>query len=90
MTTVVAIYLEGVALETCSASEAALTFSSEPVWASMFGAWLLRERLNARSYVGGSVILIACILGALADVQPSDGKESDKSVITVDEVPGES
>lgn len=74
MTTVVAIYLEGVALETCSASEAALTFSSEPVWASLFGAWLLRERLNTNSYVGGAVILTACIIGALADIKPPKDK----------------
>jgi drug/metabolite transporter (DMT)-like permease len=80
MTTVVAIYLEGVALETCSASEAALTFSSEPVWASMFGAWLLRERLNTNSYVGGAVILMACILGALADIKPS----KDKSTLAIE------
>ena len=41
MTTVVAIYLEGVALQTASATEAALTLASEPVWASMFGAWAI-------------------------------------------------
>ena len=68
MTTVVAIYLEGVALQTASATEAALTFASEPVWASMFGAWLLHEQLDANAYVGGAVILCACIMGALADL----------------------
>jgi hypothetical protein len=36
VTTVVAIYLEGIALETASASEAALLFASEPVRASLF------------------------------------------------------
>mmetsp|Transcript_26276 Transcript_26276/g.40301 ORF Transcript_26276/g.40301 Transcript_26276/m.40301 type:complete len:445 (+) Transcript_26276:113-1447(+) len=68
MTTVVAIYLEGVALQTASATEAALTFASEPVWASMFGAWLLHEQLDTNAYVGGAVILCACIMGALADL----------------------
>jgi hypothetical protein len=36
VTTVVAIYLEGIALETASATEAALLFASEPVRASLF------------------------------------------------------
>ena len=64
MTTVLAIYFEGVALQAASATEAALMFSSEPVWASLFGAWLLHERLNVNSYVGGAIILCACILSA--------------------------
>ena len=68
MTTVVAIYFEGLALETASATEAALTFSSEPVWASLFGAWLLKEQLNLESYVGGAIILSACLLSAVADL----------------------
>jgi drug/metabolite transporter (DMT)-like permease len=69
MTTVVAIYFEGLALQVASASEAALTFASEPVWASLFGAWLLHEQLGPTSYIGGSIILAACILGALGDMR---------------------
>ena len=67
MTTVVAIYLEGFALQAVSATEAALTFASEPVWASLFGAWLLHETLNINSYIGGAVILGACIISAVGD-----------------------
>jgi len=44
VTTVLAIYFEGIALQVASATEAALLFSSEPVWASIFSAWLLHER----------------------------------------------
>jgi drug/metabolite transporter (DMT)-like permease len=55
MTTVVAIYFEGLALQVASANEAALTFASEPVWASLFGAWLLKEQLGPVSYIGGSI-----------------------------------
>mmetsp|Transcript_28203 Transcript_28203/g.43397 ORF Transcript_28203/g.43397 Transcript_28203/m.43397 type:complete len:81 (-) Transcript_28203:197-439(-) len=76
MTTVVAIYLEGFALQTASATEAALTFASEPVWASLFGAYLLRERLNFNSYVGGAVILGACVLGALSDMPNDEANEN--------------
>ena len=80
MTTVVAIYFEGLALETASATEAALTFSSEPVWASLFGAWLLHEQLNLDSYVGGAIILTACLLSAVADLPGAGGKEEGKEV----------
>ena len=75
MTTVVAIFFEGLALETASATEAALTFSSEPVWASLFGAWLLHEQLNLDSYVGGAIILTACLLSAVADLPGAVGEE---------------
>jgi drug/metabolite transporter (DMT)-like permease len=68
VTTVVAIYLQGVALGVATATEAALTFASEPVWASLFGAWLLKEQLNATTYVGGSIILLGCLLGSLGSL----------------------
>jgi len=67
MTTVVAIYIEGLALQKVSATEAALAFASEPVWASLFGAWLLHETLNINSYVGGGIILCACLVSSLGD-----------------------
>lgn len=76
MTTVVAIYFEGVALQKASATEAALTFASEPVWATLFGAWLLHEKLSLTSYVGGAVILTACLLSAVADLPPSEEDDS--------------
>ena len=78
VTTVVAIYLEGFALQTASATEAAITFASEPVWASLFGAWLLHERMNTNSYVGGSIILLACLLGSLADINVSSSSNANE------------
>ena len=68
MTTVVAIVIQGFGMQVVSATEAALTFSSEPVWASIFGAWLLHETLNVNSYIGGAIILCACILSAVGDI----------------------
>ena len=77
MTTVVAIYFEGVALQVASATDASLLFASEPVWASFFGAWLLHEKLGLNSYIGGTAILSACLLGALSDLN-SDNDNSNK------------
>lgn len=75
VTTVFAIYLEGLALQKASATDAALTFSSEPVWATMFAAVLLHETLNLNSYVGGAVILLACVTGALSDMPTEEEEE---------------
>lgn len=77
VTTVGAIYLEGLALETASATDAALTFASEPVWASLFGAWLLHEKLNLNAYIGGAVILGACLTSAIADLAPAEEDSND-------------
>lgn len=65
VTTVVAIYLEGVALQKASATDASIAFASEPVWASLFGYLILNETLGVNAYVGGTVIMTGCLLGAL-------------------------
>lgn len=36
--------------------------STEPLWAALFGAAVLGERLDALGYFGGLVILAGCIL----------------------------
>lgn len=68
VTTVFAIYLNGVALQKASATDAAITFASEPVWASLFGYLLLKEELGTNSYIGGAIILLACLIGAVSDL----------------------
>uniref|UniRef100_A0A7S1FNZ9 EamA domain-containing protein n=1 Tax=Corethron hystrix TaxID=216773 RepID=A0A7S1FNZ9_9STRA len=68
MTTVVAIFLEGIALQKATATDAALIFASEPIWASLFGAWLLNEKLGLNSYVGGSLIILACVVSSVPDL----------------------
>jgi drug/metabolite transporter (DMT)-like permease len=68
VTTVIAIFLQGTALQTATATDAAIVFSSEPVWASLFGFLLLHEQLGINSYVGGVIILLACLIGAASDL----------------------
>lgn len=68
VTTVFAIFLEGIALQKATATDAAITFSSEPVWASLFGLALLNEQLGATSYVGGAIIMMACLIGSVSDL----------------------
>ena len=71
VTTVVAIFIEGIALQKASATDASLAFSTEPIWASLFGFILLHETLGINSYVGGALILSACLVGAIADLRIS-------------------
>lgn len=77
VTTVVAIFLEGIALQTATATDASIAFSSEPVWASLFALLLLNEKLGMNSYVGGAIILTACLIGALSDLPPDEKKDQD-------------
>ena len=71
VTTVVAIFIEGIALQKASATDASLAFSTEPIWASLFGFILLHETLGINSYVGGALILMACLVGAISDFRIS-------------------
>ncbi|KAL3937411.1 MAG: hypothetical protein SGBAC_007481 [Bacillariaceae sp.] len=66
VTTVGACVLQGIALQQASATDAALIFSSEPVWGSLFAGWLLKERMNTTTYIGGFFIISACLLGSMA------------------------
>ena len=66
VTTVGACVLQGIALQKASATDAALIFSSEPIWGSLFAGWLLRERTTTTTYIGGFFIIVACLLGSLA------------------------
>lgn len=85
VTTVVAIFIEGIALQKASATDASLAFSTEPVWASLFGFVLLRETLGINSYVGGALILSACLIGAIADFRSS--QKSDFLSTEIDDLP---
>lgn len=77
ITTLFAIYLEGTALKVASATDASIAFSSEPVWATLFGFLLLHETLGFNAYVGGFVIMTACLIGALSDASATDEEGED-------------
>lgn len=81
VTTVGAIFLEGIALQRATATDAAISFASEPVWASLFGLWLLHEHLSTTTYVGGAIIMAACLVGALTDDNEEEGDIDGASII---------
>lgn len=76
ITSVGAIILQGTALQKASATDAALIFCTEPIMASLFAGWLLNETPAASTYVGGFVIIVACVLGSLSDVGGGHGEGS--------------
>jgi drug/metabolite transporter (DMT)-like permease len=84
VTTVFAIFLEGIALQKATATDAAITFSSEPVWASLFGLALLNEQLGATSYVGGAIIMMACLIGSVSDLGEEEKLAIAEGAVVVD------
>jgi drug/metabolite transporter (DMT)-like permease len=84
VTTVFAIFIEGIALQRASATDASLAFSTEPVWASMFGFILLNETLSINSYAGGALILAACLIGAIADLRAPKNIEATEDLTRVE------
>jgi drug/metabolite transporter (DMT)-like permease len=86
VTTVFAIFLQGMALQTASATDAAIAFASEPVWASGFGFLLLNEKLGTNSYIGGAIILMACLVGSASDFPMFNGAEAvDVAAVSADD-----
>lgn len=63
--TVVAIWLQARYQKETTAARAALIFSMEPVFAVVFGSFLLGETLSARGLLGCSVILFSIILSEM-------------------------
>ena len=39
--------------------------ATEPLWASLFGLLLLGENLDQRSFVGGALVVAACVVSSL-------------------------
>jgi drug/metabolite transporter (DMT)-like permease len=48
-----------------SATHAAIIFALEPVWAALFAAWLLGERLGRRGVWGGVLVLAGIVVSEL-------------------------
>jgi drug/metabolite transporter (DMT)-like permease len=65
ITTAMTIYMETLALETLSATETTLIFSTEPLWGTAFAAWVMGEQLGMNAAVGAFFILTACIYSNL-------------------------
>ncbi len=48
-----------------AAPEAAIIYTGEPLWAALFAAAMLGERMGARGWAGAGLILVATLVGTL-------------------------
>lgn len=89
VTSVGCMILQGIALQRATATDAALIFATDPVWGSLFAGWLLGESLTFSSYVGGGIILVASMTGAIAgaidEQQQTPTNSKDKLVTFFDD-----
>ena len=65
VTTALTIYMETCALETLSAAETTLIFSTEPVSGSAFAAMVMGERFGSSAMMGSFLILMGCLVSNL-------------------------
>lgn len=59
VTNALAFLVQAWAQRRVSPTRAAVIFSTEPLFATAFGVWLLGERLRLRDYAGASLVLVA-------------------------------
>jgi drug/metabolite transporter (DMT)-like permease len=69
ITTALNRYVETSALGKMSSAEASVILATEPLWAALFAAILLHEQFGANDYIGGVLIVAACLAQTL---KPSD------------------
>lgn len=65
ITTAMTIYMENKAMETLSAAETTLIFSTEPLWGTAFAGVVMGEQLGPNVALGAVFILTACVYSNL-------------------------
>jgi drug/metabolite transporter (DMT)-like permease len=69
ITTALNRFVETTALGRVNSAEASVILATEPLWAALFAALLLSDSFGVNDYVGGALIVLACLANAL---KPSD------------------
>ncbi len=65
ITTALTIYMETLALESLSAAETTLIFSTEPLWGTAFAVAVMGEQMGVHAVMGAGLILTACVYSNL-------------------------
>merc|ERR1711935_824283 len=65
ITTALTIYMETLALESLSAADTTLIFSTEPLWGTAFAVAIMGEQMGMNAAVGAAMILSACLYSNL-------------------------
>lgn len=58
-------YIEITALGRVPSSEASVILATEPLWASLFAAILFHEQFGTSDYIGGLLMILACLVNTL-------------------------
>ena len=61
ITTALTVYMETLALETLSAAETTMIFSTEPLWGAAFASVVVGETFGREAALGAGLILMGCI-----------------------------
>ena len=61
--------VEIVAIGRVPCAEASVILATEPLWASLFAALLFHEQFGTSDYIGGALMISACLVNTL---KPSD------------------
>jgi len=65
ITTALTIYMETLALKSLSAAETTVMFATEPLFGSIFAAYVAGEQFGLGGFFGGALIICGCIFGAI-------------------------
>ena len=69
ITTALNRFVETTSLGKVSSAEASVILATEPLWAALFAALILSDNFGINDYIGGALIVLACLANAL---KPSD------------------
>lgn len=69
ITTALNRVVETASLGKVTSAEASVILATEPLWAALFAALLLSESFGANDFIGGALIVLACLANTL---KPSD------------------
>ena len=69
ITTAMNRFVETTSLGKVPSAEASVILATEPLWAALFAALILSESFGINDYVGGALIVLACLANTL---KPSD------------------
>mmetsp|Transcript_13667 Transcript_13667/g.49722 ORF Transcript_13667/g.49722 Transcript_13667/m.49722 type:complete len:196 (+) Transcript_13667:424-1011(+) len=77
VTTSMSLWIEFTSLKAVSATEAALIYTSEPLWGAAFSWLLLGERWGPTGWMGAACVVGASVITQLGNAGGHDGDESD-------------
>jgi len=69
ITTAMNRFIETTSLGKVESAEASVVLATEPLWAALFAALWLQYNFSLNDYIGGAIIVVACLVNTL---KPSD------------------